>query len=125
MKLRTLLLLSTLLAAFAFAQQRIEYISRMTGSGKGKVTWKTRDNGGQLQAELEAEGENLRRNSSYTLNVANGKFIQKVVTNQFGRFHVAKTYRGTVRPSIKLGDRTILTDAAGVPVQVGMFVNKR
>lgn len=126
MKFKTLFIVSTLLATTAFAQQsRVELISRMSGSGKGKVTWKTRDSGGQFQAELEAEGENLRRNTSYRLDIAGGKVVVNVTTDALGRYHFVRNYRTVVRPRIVVGDRTVLRDRTGALVHAGVFAVKR
>lgn len=91
----------------AFAQSRTELLAPLTGAGKGKATFKTRG----AEAELQIEGENLRKNAKYNISVAGGRVVATVTTNVFGRFEVRRSLRG-VLPQVKVGDKVFVTLAS-------------
>lgn len=91
----------------------------MTGQGKGKATFKSRGN----ELEVQAEGENLRRNTTYRLNLGNGKLTVNVVTNSLGRFTYRRAWRGTA-PKFVAGETAILRSTANAVVLSGTFRNK-
>lgn len=126
MKLQTILVLATAVTAVAVAQQvRTEFLANMAGVGKGKVKWKTRDNlPNQFQAEFQAEGERLRPNSGYQLNVGNGQYVVDVTTDGFGVYRHTRLFKGANRPNIGVGTTAVLTDAAGNVAQSGTFQSK-
>ncbi|MBS1713884.1 MAG: hypothetical protein JST30_06060 [Armatimonadetes bacterium] len=126
MKLQTILILATTVTAVAVAQQvRTEFLATMTGTGKGKVKWKTRDNlPNQFQAEFQAEGERLRPNSGYRLNVGDGQYIVDVTTDGFGVYRHTRLFKGSNRPNIGAGTSAVLTDASGAVAQSGTFQAK-
>lgn len=110
------------IAAMALAQGRIELEARLSGQGKGKVTWKTR---GAQQAELEGEGE-MRglRNTSLLVAIGSNAPI-KVNTNSFGRWEFETRFGSTGRPTIAIGDPVTVSTGDGVIVLTGLFQNRR
>lgn len=124
MKRTFIVLFSTMLMAGAIAQTgRAEYLAQMTGSGKAKATWKLRDSGTQLQAELEVEGERLPLNRAFRVRI--GTNTWNVMTDIFGRFSLVKRYTTSVRPTIAAGTvvRVLRTD--GTVALSGVFVRTR
>ena len=107
------------LTALVLAQGRLELRAELTGTGKGKAVWKTRDAGGQLQAELQVESENLPRNTPYTVNVGAASF--QTMTNGFGKFSISQRYTTSARPSISAGTPVTVVNLGGVTVQSGAF----
>lgn len=120
---RTSVVLATLvlaLTAFAVQQSRVNLEARLGGAsrGKGKAKWQTRDTSRQLQAELEVEGENLRRNSDYIVTVgSNAPFT--VTTNGFGSFENEQRFLGANRPVVASGDVVTVTDTSSQVVMTG------
>ncbi|MBL8064987.1 MAG: hypothetical protein JNM34_03910 [Chthonomonadaceae bacterium] len=121
MKLYTSLALTMLVSCFAVSQSRTEVIAPMSGIGKGKVAFKVRDGGGELQAE----GERLRRNTTYILNVGGGRFVRTVTTDGFGTYRLSVRFARGNAPAIVAGTRAVLLDGARNTVQRGVFANKR
>jgi len=112
------------LAALTIAQEvRREFLAGMSGAGTGKAVWKLRDSATQRQAELQAEGERLAPNTSYTLTLGGNATIS-VTTNGFGAYRLSRRYRTADRPSIAAGDTATLTDANNNVVQSGFFQPK-
>jgi hypothetical protein len=112
------------LVAGAVAQTgRAEYQARMNGQGKGKASWKTRDQGTQLQAELQVEGENLARNTAYKVTILTDSF--EVQTDALGRYSLVRRYRSNARPNIGVGTQVDLFRADGTVAQTGNFVQTR
>lgn len=123
MKRNLLILISAALVAGAIAQSgRVELLATMRGAGKAKATWKTRDTGNQLQAELQVEGERLTRNSAVTVQI--GTQTWATTTNAFGQFRIALRYNTTNRPTIRVGTPASVKNAAGVVILAGTFANK-
>lgn len=110
------------LAALGWAQvtaMRLE--ARLTGSGndKGKAKWQTRDSSrGEMQAQLEVEGENLVPNSTYTITVGSNQ-PWSADTDAFGGFSLRQVYRSAVRPSVAPGSSVVVTDDQGNTVLLG------
>jgi len=121
----TLIILSivTLVAAAVAQTGRAEFEARMTGQGKGKAKWKTRDSGTQRQAELEVEGENLPRNTKFTVKILTNTFV--VQTDGFGRFALARRYMTASRPAITTGTPVQLIRVDGTQAQSGVFARIR
>ncbi len=117
--LSTFLVLSTLSIA---QQSRIELLANLTGAGKAKVVWKTRDQGNQLQAELESEGERMRANQTFKLTI--GSRAWTVRTDGLGIFRLELRYIGASRPTIVKGMRAMLMDSRGAIVLSGVFQPK-
>lgn len=114
-----------ILVASAFAQSgRVRLEARMSGIAKGKAKWQTRDSSTQFQAELEVEGERLRRATSYWVTVGSNPAFQ-VTTNSLGRFNMARRYTSAERPSVEVGDRVTVRSADGATVLTGTFVRIR
>lgn len=112
------------LVAGAVAQTgRAEFEARMTGQGKGKAKWKTRDQGTQLQGELEVEGENLPRNTTYSVKV--GAYSFTVRTDGFGRYNLARRYTTATRPNITTGTIVRLMRTDATVAQSGTFARVR
>ncbi len=112
------------LVAGAVAQSgRAEFRANMSGQGKGKATWKLRDSGSQFQAELEVEGENLAKNTSYSVKIGANVFAVK--TNALGRYNLAKRYTTSVRPSIGAGTIVRLMRTNATVAQSGTFAQTR
>lgn len=112
--MRNFTLALTLAAAtFAVAQTRTELIAPMTGAGKAKATFKTRG----AEAELQVEGENMRRNTTFKVTIGNGKFVGTVTTDALGRFAARRAWRGTF-PQIKVGDTVVVRYATTQAVAV-------
>lgn len=113
----------SLVAATVAQTGRAEYRANMAGQGKGKATWKLRDSGSQLQAELEVEGENLAKNTTYSVKVAAYSFTVK--TDGFGRYNLAKRYTTNVRPAIGVGTVVRLMRTNATVAQTGTFIRTR
>ncbi len=120
--MKRLLALSTLtlLVGLASAQtSRIELRANLTGAGTGKAVWKTRDQGTHLEAQLESEGQRLRPNQAYRLNV--GPRSWTVRTDATGAYRFALPFLGANRPVIVAGTRVVVLNSAGVIVLTGLF----
>lgn len=126
MNLRTLTLVGAV-AAFTLALavgDKTIIETRLTGSGKGKAKFQlSASNGGQ--AELEVEGENLRRNTAYSVNVANGAVQARVTTDAFGEFNLERRYGARSIPPIKAGDRVVVRNSQNVVVLSGVLAPRR
>ncbi|HLO98106.1 MAG TPA: hypothetical protein VK171_05900 [Fimbriimonas sp.] len=109
------------LAVSAFAAGKIILRANMVGLGKGKAVWKIDDRDGRVQAELEASGENLPRNQSFTLVIGNNAPFA-VTTDALGNYKLARRYTTSARPAISVGTPVVLKNAAGAVVQAGNFV---
>ena len=124
---RTTLVLATLvlaLTAFAVQQSRVELEARLGGTtrAKGKAKWQTRD-GRQMQAELEVEGENLKRNTNYFVTVgSNSTFM--VTTNGFGSFEDEDRFIGPNRPVVHVGDLVTVADSTNQVVISGTMAQR-
>lgn len=118
------ILTAVAVAAAAVAQEiRVELLARLTGTGSGKITWKTRDRGNEHQAELEAEGAGLAANSTLKITVgSNAPFT--VTTNSFGAYRLAKRYTTTARPSISAGAFVTVIDEDSTILQSGKMQAK-
>ena len=119
MKKVLLLTAAVALAALSVAQGSIELRATLTGIGKGKATWKTRDAGNQLQGELEVGGERLLPNTLYRVVI--GANIWSVSSNAFGAFKLYKRYVGPNRPSIGAGTIVRVKNGTGIVVLSGAF----
>lgn len=107
--------------AIGFAQRggstRLEGPLFGAGNDKGKAKWQTRDGRGQLQAELEVEGENLIPNETYYISIENNRW--SVQANAFGAFEFVQRYIGPERPSISAGSNVFVTNKAGSSTLLG------
>lgn len=107
-------------ALAAAAGDKTIYDARLAGLGKGKAKFQTSmSNGGQ--AELEVEGENLPRNTVFSVDVASGKVVAQVRTDSFGRFALARRYGPRGIPQIKAGDTVVVHQGQNVALR-GTFV---
>jgi len=112
------------IAALTIAQEvRREFLAGMSGTGKGKAVWKLRDTATHRQAELQAEGERLAPNTSYSLSLGANAPIT-VTTNGLGAYRLSRRFNTADRPSIAAGDPATLTDANSNVVQSGFFQPK-
>jgi len=94
--------------------------ANLVGTGKGKVAWKINDKPGQLEAQLEASGENLPRSSAFTLTIgSNMPFV--VTTDALGNYKLSQRYTTAIRPFVAPGMPVTLKNAAGTIVQSGLF----
>jgi hypothetical protein len=112
---------SLLAAAFGFAQvSSVRLETRLAGNGndKGKAKWKAVDKPGDMQAELEVEGENLAPNTVYLVYVAKN-VPWSVQTNGFGEFELEQRYIGPNRPSVPNGSLVVVKDQYGNAVLWG------
>jgi hypothetical protein len=107
----------------SFGQTRVELICQMTGAGKVKAVWKTRDSTGQFQAELQVEGERLRPNTTYTVLLGSGQFRANVRTDSLGVFRLTRRYTTSTRPLIRIGTPGMLLLNV-YQVAKGTFVRK-
>lgn len=118
--MRPVFVFSLLIAAsLSHAQARTEVIAQMSGQGKGKAVFKARGN----ELELQVEGENLRRNTTYRLNLGAGKVVVAVTTNSLGRFSYRRSWRGT-QPRFSAGESAVLRSTTNSVVLSGTFRNK-
>jgi len=112
------------LSATVFAQQgSIILQARLSGIGKGKVVWKTKDRGQKMQAELGAEGERLPANTTYEVHIGN-VFADEVTTSALGTWSIQNRFIGPNRPAIANGDLVEVIDADGNVVQAGVLAPK-
>ena len=124
MKLPTVLISTFVLAIAAVAvvqQSRVELRANLAaamGRAKGHATWKTRDQGQRMQAELEVEGERLARNADFTVTVGKNAPID-VTTDGFGSFEIDQRFIGPTRPTVAAGNVVTVTDANNVVVLQG------
>ncbi len=119
MKLKNMSSIAVLaIVGLAFAAGGTVLRANLIGVGKGKVTWKVKDIGNEHQAELSAESERLRPNSSYTVTIGTNSSIT-VSTNAFGAFSVDQRFTTLSRPNIRVGDVVTVVDAGGATVQSG------
>lgn len=119
--MKRVLLITTAVAmtAFVIAQQgRIELRAILSGSGKGKAVWKTRDKGPEMQAQLQVEGERLVPGMDYT--VFTGGYQYDALADAFGKIRVSQRY-GAERPTITVGTPVTVENANGVTVLSGTF----
>ena len=124
MKTTLIVLATATLLVGAVAQSgRAEFLANMSGQGKGKSTWKIRDNGTQFQAELQAEGENLARNTVYRLRILTNTW--NVTTDGFGKYAFARLYTTANRPNIVAGTTVRLYRTNGTLAQTGTYVRTR
>jgi hypothetical protein len=123
MKRNLMILVSAALMTAAIAQTgRGEFIAQMTGAGKGKAVWKTRDSGTQMQAELQVEGERMARNIAVTVEIAGNTWTS--TTDALGRFRIAQRFNTSVRPNIGVGTVAQVKNAKGVVLLTGTFAAK-
>ena len=125
MKLKTtttMMVVGLGLAALGWAQvAAIRLEARLAGSGndKGKAKWQTRDSSrGEMQAQLEVEGENLMPNSTYTITVGSN-LPWSADTDAFGDFSLRQVYRSAARPTIAPGSSVVVADDNGNTVLLG------
>jgi hypothetical protein len=114
---------SIALSAPAWSQSRVELVAVMTGTGKSKAVWKTRDSSGQYQAELQVEAERLRPNTTYTIVIGTGQFRANVRTDSLGSFRLVRRYTTANRPNIQVGTPSVLLLNV-YRVSKGTFVTK-
>jgi hypothetical protein len=118
---KTLVVAGVVLAAFAVAQRvEVRYRADLTGTGKGKVVWKAKDDGGEHQAEMEGEGERLPRNTDLWVKVGSNPTIQ-VRTNDFGTWRFSRRYTTLQRPSVSVGTYVTVRNAGGTVLQSGFM----
>jgi hypothetical protein len=106
-------------SALALAQTlEVALQANLSGIGKGKVVWKSKDRGTQHEAQLQGEGENLPRNAPFSVTVgSNAPFA--VTTDAFGKWRLSQRYTTLTRPTIVAGDSVSVTDGNSVVVQSG------
>ena len=118
------LVMGLMVAALGFAQGsrvRLEAVLIGSGNDKGKAKWETRDDAGQMQAQLQVEGENLVPNATLIVSVgANTPW--SVQTDAFGAFRLSQLYLGAIRPSVPAGSSVIVTDAFGKTILHGTLM---
>lgn len=120
MKQPILLLGILAVGALSFAAGDLILRAPLTGAGRGKATWKTRDRGNQLQAELSGEAERLPRNSAVTVRIDHGPTF-RAKTDALGAFHFSFRYLGANRPAIVAADMITVTDSHGTILLSGKF----
>ncbi len=94
--------------------------ANLVGTGKGKAVWKVNDKPGQIEAQLEASGENLPRSSAFTLTIGgNRPFV--VTTDVLGNYRLSQRYTTANRPVVAAGMPVTLKNSAGTIVQSGIM----
>lgn len=119
MKKALLIAAAVAMAALVVAQVRTELRANLTGAGKGKAVWKTRDQIGQLQGELQVEAENLRPGTTYRVFI--GTYVWQRTADALGNFRIGVVYRTALRPNIVAGTWVSVKNPAGVTVLSGRF----
>lgn len=105
----TLITAGILVAALTVAQGiRTEYNATLTGLGKGKARYRVKLS--PPQGELEVGGENLARNSMFTVSV--GAFSWMAPSDAFGKVKVTQRWTSNL-PNIGAGTQVTVTNAAG------------
>lgn len=110
-----------LVGALAFAALG-RFEARLTGAGddKGKAKFVAKARGGQYQAQLEVEAENLAPNTAYSVHVGAGTW--PVTTNALGAFNMAARYtNANQHPDIGAGTNVRITGANNAVVLNGSF----
>ncbi|MEQ1820911.1 MAG: hypothetical protein ABL949_00180 [Fimbriimonadaceae bacterium] len=123
MKRNILLITSVVLMASAIAQTgRAEFIAQMTGAGKGKAVWKTRDSATQMQGELQIEGERMAKNIAVKVEIAGYSWNSN--TDALGRFRIVQRFNTATRPNIAVGTAAVVKNSAGATLMSGSFAVK-
>lgn len=108
-------------SALGFAQRtsiRLEGVLFGAGNDKGKAKWVVKDGRGEMQAELEVEGENLIPNETYYISIDNHR-PWSATTDAFGAFELNQVFRGPNRPTISAGASVFVTNKAGNSTLLG------
>ena len=121
MKIRNSVVVAAVAALSVIALARgIVMRANLVGTGKGKVVWKINDKPGQIEAQLEASGENLPRSSAFTLTIG-GNMPFVVTTDALGNYRLSQRYNSANRPFVAPGMPVTLKNSAGTIVQSGFF----